>query len=51
MTDRHDRRDCEKTARVEDSETRELCKDQFDARLDVCGLVGEGFYYDMVMLQ
>ncbi len=44
LSDRDERRDCEQTAREEDSEFRELCKEQFDARLEVCDLVGEGRY-------
>jgi len=44
QSDRDDRRDCEQTAREENSEFLELCKEQFEARLEVCDLVGEGPY-------
>ena len=44
LSDRDERRDCKKEAQTENSEFRELCKEQFDARLEVCDLVGEGAY-------
>jgi len=44
LKDRDARQDCEQAAREENSEFRELCKEQFDARLQVCDLVGQGRY-------
>jgi hypothetical protein len=44
LSDRDERRDCKEQARMENAEFRELCKEQFDARLEVCDLVGEGAY-------
>jgi hypothetical protein len=44
LRDRYERRDCKETAREENSEFLELCKDQFDARLEVCDLVAQGPY-------
>lgn len=43
-SDRDERRDCEQTAREENSEFLELCMEQFHARMEVCDLVGEGPY-------
>ncbi len=45
LEDRDDRRGCKREVRKENSEFLELCKEQFDARLDVCDLVG-GSPYD-----
>ena len=44
LSDRDDRRGCKREVRKENSDFLELCKEQFDARLDVCDLVGEGPY-------
>jgi hypothetical protein len=44
LEDRDDRRACKHEVRKENSDFLELCKDQFDARREVCDLVGEGPY-------
>lgn len=44
LEDRDDRRACKHEVREKNSDFLELCKEQFDARLDVCDLVGEGPY-------
>jgi len=44
VSDKDERKECEADARDERKDGRELCKEQFEARLDVCGLVGEKRY-------
>jgi hypothetical protein len=44
VSDREERKECEAEAWEEKKEGRELCKEQFEARLEVCGLVGEKRY-------
>lgn len=41
ISDRDERRKCKSEARAVRQETKELCKDQLDAREDVCDLLGE----------
>jgi len=44
VSDPAERKECEADAWDEKIEGRELCKEQFDARLEVCDLVGEERY-------
>jgi hypothetical protein len=44
VSDPEERRECYPEARAERREGKELCKEQFEARLDVCALVGEERY-------
>ena len=41
VTSAENERDCRKSARVESAEKSEECRDVYEARLDVCDLVGE----------
>ena len=44
VSDADEREECWTEARAEKKEGRELCKEQFEARLEVCDLVGEKRY-------
>ncbi|NIP73734.1 MAG: hypothetical protein GWO16_12210 [Gammaproteobacteria bacterium] len=44
LGDRDERRSCGEEAQEERSDARELCQEQFDARLEICDLLGEGAY-------
>lgn len=44
LGDPEERRSCADEVREEGSAARELCKEQFDARLEICDLVGEEAY-------
>ena len=44
LADADEREECISEARGEKSEAEELCKDQYEARLELCGLLGEGRY-------
>jgi hypothetical protein len=44
VSDADEREECRTEARAEKKEGRELCKEQFEARLEVCDLVGEKRY-------
>jgi hypothetical protein len=44
VSDPGEREECKTEAREEKKEAKELCKEQFEARLEVCDLVGEERY-------
>ena len=44
MSDDADRTDCQQEARADRSEAGEECKDVFEAREEVCGLIGQAAY-------
>jgi hypothetical protein len=44
ISDPEERKECKAEAWDEMIEGRELCKEQFEARLELCGLLGEGRY-------
>lgn len=44
ISDAAERRQCKQAARADRNETKDLCRDQREARDDVCDLVGQGRY-------
>jgi hypothetical protein len=44
VSEKDERKECEADAREERKDGRELCREQFEARLEVCDLVGEERY-------